>query len=117
VLSLSDTSNSDNQGATVNLNRRAYGTGDVFLIAAVLDYQGNIYSGLGDEGGVGCAVDLKHDLESFHGVVETWTQNPGRETTVVYKPTGDGSATRHAQHPEAGHLAAVDQSERTQMEA
>ena len=89
VLSLSDTSNSDNQGATVNLNRRAYGAGDVFMMAAVLEYQSNVYSGLGDEGGVGSAVNLLHDIEPFHGVVESWTQKPGEQTEVVYKPTRD----------------------------
>lgn len=89
MLSLSDTSNSDNQGAVINLNRRAYGAGDVFLMAALLEYQSNIYSGLGDEGGVGCAVNLLHDVESFHGEVESWTPNPGRESEMIYKPTGD----------------------------
>jgi len=99
VLSLSDTSSSDNQGATVNLNRRAYGAGDVFMLAAMLEYQSNIYSGLGDEGGVGCAVNLLHDLEAFHGVVESWAQKRGEQTEVVYKPTADAMppSTRNSQ--------------------
>jgi hypothetical protein len=87
MLSLSDTSNSDNQGASLNINRRAYGAGDVFLLGAVLEYQSNIYSALGDEGAVGCGVNLQHDLEGFHGVVESWTPKAGSESTVVYKTT------------------------------
>ncbi len=94
VLALSDTTNSDNQGVELEVHRRAYGVGDVFPIAAILEYQSNIYSGLGDEGGVGCAIELLNDLEAFHGEVESWTQVPGRETVAVYKPTGDAPPPR-----------------------
>jgi hypothetical protein len=86
VLTLNDTSNCDNQAATLEITRHAYGAGDVFMIAAMLEYQSNIFSGLGDEGGVGCAVNILHDLEAFHGEVESWAQVAGRETTAVYKP-------------------------------
>jgi hypothetical protein len=98
VLALSDTSNSDNQGASLGINRRAYGAGDVFLMSASLQYQSNVFSGRGDEGGVGCAVDLLHDLESFHGEVDSWTRTPGRgETVAVYKTTADAGSTRNTQ--------------------
>lgn len=97
VLRLSDTSNSDNQGSSLTVNRRAYGAGDVFMMTGMLQYQSNIFSGLGDEGGVGCAVDLLHDLEAFHGKVESWTQDAGRETVAVYKTTAGAPETRNSQ--------------------
>jgi hypothetical protein len=98
VLAVSDTSNSDNQGVSITVNRRAYGAGDIFMMGAILEYQSNVYSGLGDEGAVGCAVNLLHDLESFRGKVESWTTTPGHgESELVYKTTAAASGTINSQ--------------------
>lgn len=94
VLTLSDTSNCDNQGTTLDLHRRAYGAGDTFLFAGILEYQSNVYSALGDEGAVGAAVNLQHDLGCFHGEVESWTPAAGREGELVYKTTAAHDAQK-----------------------
>src|SRR5262245_46741933 len=57
-LTIRDTSNCDNQSMSLEVDRTTYGTGDTFGIAALLQYQGNIMSGRGDEGGVGIAAQI-----------------------------------------------------------
>jgi hypothetical protein len=82
-LTIRDTSNCDNQSATLAVDRTTYGTGDTFAIASRLTYQGNIMSGGGDEGGVGVASQIEHDLDCFWGEVESWDAAARK---LVYKP-------------------------------
>jgi hypothetical protein len=87
-LTISDTSNCDNQSTSLAVFRTTYGTGDTFAIGALLNYQGNIMSALGDEGGVGVAANLQHDIDCFSGEVESWTLKRGADLVreLVYKP-------------------------------
>ena len=82
-LTVSDTSNCDNQSGSLAVDRITYGTGDSFVIAGRLRYQGNIMSGAGDEGGVGVSSQIEHDLDCFWGEVESW--DPATRK-LVYKP-------------------------------
>lgn len=82
-FTLDDVSNCDNQSMSLIVNRTIYGTGDTFGISSRLGYQGNIMSGLGDEGGVGVASQIEHDLHCFWGEVESWKPATGE---LVYKP-------------------------------
>lgn len=87
-LTITDISNCDNQSASLAVDRRTYGTGDSFLFSGTLTYQGNIMSGLGDEGAVGVAANLEHDINGFSGEVESWTlKSPAMEYVreLVYK--------------------------------
>ena len=82
-LTVEDTSNCDNQSPSLNVERRTYGTGDTFGISVRLGYQGDILSGGGDEGGLGIASQIEHDVNGFVGQVESW--NPLLRE-LVYAP-------------------------------
>jgi hypothetical protein len=94
ALSISDTSNCDNQSMSLTVDRTTYGTGDSFAFAGTLRYQGNIMSGFGDEGGVGASIQLIHDLDCFRGEVESW--NPSTRA-LVYKTSAAAQSTRSPQ--------------------
>ena len=81
-LTVEDTSNCDNQSMSLIVNRKTYGSGDTFGISTRLGYQGDIMSAGGDEGGVGIASQIEHDLDCFRGEVESW--NP-QTRELVYK--------------------------------
>jgi hypothetical protein len=74
-LAIHDVSNCDNQSAGLQYDKTVYGIGDSFILSGKLTYQGDIISGLGDEGGVGVTLSIHHDLDCFWGEVESW--NPG----------------------------------------
>ena len=76
VLSLSDTSNCDNQGTTINLHRRAYGAGDLPVQCGARLSEQHLLGGR-RRGAIGCSINLQHDLGPS-GVVESWTPAPGR---------------------------------------
>jgi hypothetical protein len=82
-LTIEDTSSCDNQSASLNVERKTYGTGDSFGISMRLGYQGDILSAGGDEGGVGIASQVEHDVDCFWGEVESW--NPATRE-LVYAP-------------------------------
>ncbi len=81
-FTIDDVSNCDNQSMSLIVNRRTYGVGDSFAVAASLEYQGGFMSGAGDEGGVVYAAEVVHDLASFDGIVEKW--NP-ETNELTYK--------------------------------
>jgi len=74
-LIITDTANCDNQSPSLKIVRSSYGAGDTFGTWNELNYQSNIMSAGGDEGGVGNASELKQDLDCFWGVVEKWDEN------------------------------------------
>jgi hypothetical protein len=71
-LTVGDVSNCDNQSSSVAVFRTTYGLGDSFVFTGILTYQGDIISAGGDEGGVGFAAEILHDLDCFWGLVESW---------------------------------------------
>ena len=71
-LTVDDVANCDNQSSSVAVFRTVYGQGDSFVFTGVLTYQGDIISSGGDEGGVGFAAEIDHDLDCFWGLVEHW---------------------------------------------
>jgi hypothetical protein len=82
-LTVTDSSNCDNQSASVYVNRATYGNGDSFGIAALLSYQGTIMSGGGDEGSVAVNAEIRHDLDCFWAAVESYDTQLHH---LVYRP-------------------------------
>ena len=82
-LTVTDSSNCDNQSASLYVNRATYGNGDSFGIAALLSYQGTIMSGSGDEGSVAVNAEIRHDIDCFWGVVESYDKQLHH---LVYRP-------------------------------
>jgi hypothetical protein len=82
-LTVTDSSNCDNQSASLYVNRATYGNGDSFGIAALLSYQGTIMSGGGDEGSVAVNAEIRHDIDCFWGVVESYDTQLHH---LVYRP-------------------------------
>jgi hypothetical protein len=82
-LAVSDTANCDNQSMTVMVEKHIYGTGDSFVVSANLNYQGNVMSAAGDEGGLCYAGDIVQDPEAFWGEVESWDRDT---RSLVFKP-------------------------------
>ena len=81
ALTLNDLSNADNQSMSLVIKRATYGTGDTFGNWTQLDYQGDLMSGAGDEGGVAYTAEIIQDLIGFRGRVESWDPSSG---TLVY---------------------------------
>ncbi len=84
-VDIDSTANCDNQTMEFQVTRRQYAHGDSFLISGKYEYQGDVFSGLGDERGVVLNAEVTTDPEVFHGVVEKvdWkddaiTIKPGR---------------------------------------
>ncbi len=65
------------------VEKNIYGAGDTFVVSANLNYQGNLMSAAGDEGGLCYAGDIVQDAEAFWGEVETWDK---ATRSLVYKP-------------------------------
>jgi hypothetical protein len=82
-LNVADTANCDNQSMTLKVEKSIYGAGDTFVISALLNYQGNVMSAGGDEGGLCYAGDIVQDPEAFWGEVESWD---GAKRSLVFKP-------------------------------
>lgn len=61
-----------NQGHGLQVQKRQYADGDAFANATLLQYQCNITSCEGDEGGVGYAAEIVHDLQNFRATVDRW---------------------------------------------
>lgn len=82
-LSIGSTSNCDNQTMELAVGRRQYGHGDSMLISGLYVYQGNVFSGLGDERGVVVNAEVSQDPNPFHGTVESvnWKDN-----AIIIKP-------------------------------
>ncbi|HEX3525650.1 MAG TPA: hypothetical protein VH988_01160 [Thermoanaerobaculia bacterium] len=81
-LTVEDVANCDNQSTSLAVERTVYGLGDSFVVTGLLTYQGDILSAGGDEGGVGIASQIEHDLDCFWGEVESWNAATGE---LVYK--------------------------------
>lgn len=82
-LAVSDTANCDNQSMTVMVDKSIFGAGDTFVVSANLNYQGNVMSAAGDEGGLCYAGDIVQDPEAFWGEVESWDR---ATRSLVFKP-------------------------------
>ena len=82
-LAVSDTANCDNQSMTVMIEKNIYGTGDSFVVSANLNYQGNLMSAEGDEGGLCYGGDIVQDPEAFWGEVESWDR---ATRSLVFRP-------------------------------
>ena len=95
-LLIADTSNCDNQSPSLTIKRSTYGTGDTFGLWSQLNYQGNIMSGGGDEGGVGVTSELIHDLDCFWGTVESWNAVTHE---LIYKSSRTENSTESPQNP------------------
>jgi hypothetical protein len=89
-LTVTDSSNCDNQSASLYVNRATYGNGDSFGIAALLSYQGTIMSGGGDEGSVAVSAEIRHDIDCFWGVVESYDAQLHH---LVYRPPDETPAS------------------------
>ena len=68
-LGVEATANCDNQTMEFQVTRRQYAHGDSFLISGGYVYQGDVFSGLGDENGVVLNAEVCFDPDPFHGVV------------------------------------------------
>ncbi len=77
------TSNCDNQTMEFQVTRRQYSHGDSFLISGMYCYQGDVFSGLGDECGVVLNSEVCSDPDPFHSEVEKvdWADN-----AITFKP-------------------------------
>lgn len=75
--------NADNQSGMFSVEAEQYGVGDCFLISGMMKYQGNVFSGGGDEGGVVLNAETVEDLDPFASTVEAWDAAAGR---LVYAP-------------------------------
>ncbi len=80
----------------LSTTRSAVYTGDSFAVQASLEYMGDFMSGAGDEGGVGYAAELRNNIESFHGHVESWDP---KTRCLVYKPNGYNPNTLGTSRP------------------
>ena len=70
-LSIETSSNCDNQTwGELAVVKRQYAQGDNCNIASMYTYQGDVFSGLGDERGVGIDSQIAQDIDPFYGVVE-----------------------------------------------
>ena len=88
-LTVNDTSNCDNQSMSLMVNRITYGIGDSFAVSGRISYQGSIMSAGGDEGAVGVAAQIEHDLDVFWGRVVSWSAANGE---LVYQSSPDAVA-------------------------
>jgi hypothetical protein len=70
-MNISSTANADNQTMELQVTRRQYAHGDSFLISGNYIYQGDVFSGLGDEQGVVLNAEVMQDPDPFHSVVES----------------------------------------------
>lgn len=80
ALEVSDTHNTDDQSGSVSIARATYGSGDTFGVQTSLTYAGDIMSAGGDEGGIVYSAEVRHDVDLFSGVVESW--NPDTQTLI-----------------------------------
>jgi hypothetical protein len=82
-LAVSDTANCDNQSMTLKVEKSLFGAGDTFVVSSLSNYQGNVMSAAGDEGGLCYAGDIVQDPEAFRGEVESWDR---ATRSLVFKP-------------------------------
>jgi len=70
-------SNCDNQSMELQVTRSHYAVGDAFVISGTLKYQGNIFSGFGDEGGIVINAETIGEINGFHSTVEAvdWSRD------------------------------------------
>ncbi|MBI4025889.1 MAG: hypothetical protein HY360_12965 [Verrucomicrobia bacterium] len=82
-LTIDSTANCDNQTMELQVTRHQYAHGDSFLISGGYVYQGDVFSGLGDERGVVLNAEVMHDADPFHSKVEAvdW-----RRDALVFAP-------------------------------
>lgn len=69
-LNIDSTANCDNQTMEFQVTRHQYAHGDSFLISGSYVYQGDVFSGLGDEQGVVLNAEVMYDPDPFHSAVE-----------------------------------------------
>ena len=76
-VQINTSANCDNQTMELQVTRNQYARGDSFLISAAYVYQGDVFSGLGDECGVGLNSEICFDPDGFHGRVAgvEWADN------------------------------------------
>src|SRR5262249_20950352 len=96
-LSIDDVASCDNQSSSLAVNRTVYGVGDSFVATALLVYQGDILSAGGDEGAIGIASQIEHDLDCFWGTVEGWNPATGE---LVYAADDLVGGVKKAFHPQ-----------------
>jgi hypothetical protein len=82
-VDMDSTANCDNQTMEFQVTRRQYAHGDSFLISGKYEYQGDVFSGLGDERGVVLNAEVTTDPEVFHAVVES---TDWKDDAIVIKP-------------------------------
>jgi len=75
--------NADNQTFELDSRTYQYGVGDSFCVSGTHYYQGNVFSGGGDEGAVCLNAETIHDLDSFRSEVESFDPKTG---ILVYRP-------------------------------
>jgi len=82
-MNISSTANADNQTMELQVTRRQYAHGDSFLISGSYVYQGDVFSGLGDEQGVVLNAEVMQDPDPFYSVVESvnW-----EDDAIVFAP-------------------------------
>lgn len=68
-VSINSTANCDSQTMEFQVTRHQYGHGDSFVISGAYVYQGDVFSGLGDECGVGLNSEVCFDPDAFHAQV------------------------------------------------
>ena len=82
-VDINSSANCDNQTMEFQVTRRQYAHGDSFLISGKYEYQGDVFSGLGDERGVVLNAEVTGDPEIFHAVVE---KTDWKDDAITVKP-------------------------------
>ena len=78
ALTIIEESHCDNQcSGTLGIEHYAYGQGDTFGASVYLEYMGEVISAGGDEGGVGCVVEIKHQARNFQAAVSSFNPETG----------------------------------------
>lgn len=82
-LTIDSTANCDNQTMELQVTRHQYAQGDSFLISGSYVYQGDVFSGMGDERGVVLNAEVMHDADPFHSQVEAvdWSKD-----AIIFAP-------------------------------
>lgn len=82
-ITMDSTANCDNQTMEFQVTRHQYAHGDSFLISGSYVYQGDVFSGLGDERGVVLNAEVMFDADPFHSKVESvdWSRD-----AIVFEP-------------------------------
>lgn len=76
-------SNADSQTMDFQLSRHQFGVGDNFLVSAGYHYMGDVFSGLGDEGGICFNAETIQSTIAFRSKIESFSP---KTDELIYEP-------------------------------